>query len=92
MNEIITILIPYVFGGVSILGYLFERRKRLAEVKSTETDVMSKIQKVYAEYVEEDKRRYDELANEHKKVLTKLAELEKQINQFKKKCTNNCAA
>lgn len=67
-----------------MLGILFERRKRRAETDAIEADVIEKIQSSYGHFVEDYKKRYEELVKENEFLRQKIKELEERLNALTK--------
>ena len=82
LEHVVTILSSLIGGG--LLGILFERRKRRAETEAIEVDVIEKIQSSYGHFVEDYKKRYEELVKRKRILPAEDKRIEERLNDLTK--------
>lgn len=82
---IIQILTAIIAGVSSFIGggYI-ERKKKVAQLKSVESDAVTSMQRAYDEFVKDFNEKYSELQAEVKELKLKLTAQNKQITESQK--------
>lgn len=105
LNTIFNLLLG---GGnvVAIISLLSERKKRKAQSKISEADALLSMQNVYDRFVKDSENNYKNLEQKYQQVWMKCEvhekrledqrlaynQLKTKINNYEKKCINNCGA
>lgn len=81
MNEILLGTVPAVITG--ILTFILSRKKQAQETKSNELDNVQKALEVYRKIIQD-------LKNDLQETQIKVEDLNRYIDEVRKKCNNNC--
>lgn len=81
MNEILLGTVPAVITG--ILTFILSRKKQAQETKSNELDNVQKALEVYRQIIHD-------LKNDLQETQIKVEDLNRYIDEVRKKCNNNC--
>lgn len=81
MNEILIGTVPAVVTG--ILTYILSRKKQQQETKANELDNVQKALEVYRQIIQD-------LKTDLQETQTKVEELNRYIDEVRKKCVNSC--
>lgn len=81
MNEILLGTVPAVITG--ILTFILSRKKQAQETKSNELDNVQKALEVYRQIIHD-------LKNDLQETQIKVEDLNRYIDEVRKKCSNNC--
>ena len=81
MNEILLGTVPAVITG--ILTFILSRKKQAQETKSNELDNVQKALEVYRQIIQD-------LKTDLQETQIKVEDLNRYIDEVRKKCNNNC--
>jgi archaellum component FlaC len=93
MNEIISEQLPAIITGILGLGaYLFEKRRKNAEIQQVESDAITAMQNAYKTFVADSNNKYEELRKELElsrketaQSRIEIQELKQEIEEWQKK-------
>ena len=81
MNEILLGTVPAVITG--ILTFILSRKKQAQETKTNELDNVQKALEVYRQIIQD-------LKTDLQETQIKVEDLNRYIDEVRKKCNNNC--
>ena len=95
LTENIFSIISTLFGGGSLLAFVFERKKNKAITKQEsskadqeEATAISNMRKAYKDFTEDMNERYNEVINELEGVKKTLGIVKVELEGYKKTCDN----
>ena len=86
MKEFLETQLPAIITGILGVGaYIFERRRKHAEVQQVESDAIQAMQNAYKTFVSDSNSRLDEMRGDILVMKNKIDNLESEVIDWKHK-------
>lgn len=81
----LTLILTYLFGGGSLVGWILERKSRKTKEKQDTIDTVKSMQEAYNTFTTDLVKRYEDLKEEVIGLKDELENVSKQLTEERKK-------